>query len=70
MGTRRSGWPAFPGRLWQRNYYEQIIRDDLTLDRVREYIANNPLDWALDRENPACAPRRPEATGREESWQV
>jgi len=56
--------------LWQRNYYEQIIRDDLTLDRVREYIANNPLDWALDRENPACAPRRPEATGREESWQV
>ena len=37
--------------LWQRNYYEHVIRDDTSLDRVRDYILTNPLRWALDREN-------------------
>jgi hypothetical protein len=40
------------GRLWQRNYYEHIIRNEAELNRVREYIQNNPLRWQLDRENP------------------
>jgi REP element-mobilizing transposase RayT len=39
--------------VWQRNYYEHIIRDDRSLNRIRQYIANNPLQWELDRENPA-----------------
>jgi len=38
---------------WQRNYYEHIIRDEKSLDRIRDYIFNNPFSWALDRENPA-----------------
>jgi REP element-mobilizing transposase RayT len=38
--------------LWQRNYYEHIIRNEHELALTREYIANNPLQWALDRENP------------------
>jgi REP element-mobilizing transposase RayT len=38
--------------LWKRNYYEHIVRDDRELQRIREYIANNPAQWALDRENP------------------
>jgi REP element-mobilizing transposase RayT len=38
--------------VWQRNYYEHIIRDEAALNRIRKYIANNPLQWALDRENP------------------
>jgi REP element-mobilizing transposase RayT len=37
--------------VWQRNYYEHIIRDEESLNRIREYIANNPLQWAFDREN-------------------
>ena len=37
--------------VWQRNYYEHIIRDERSLNRVREYIAANPLRWHLDREN-------------------
>ena len=37
--------------LWQRNYYEHIIRDDESLNRIREYIFTNPLIWHLDREN-------------------
>ncbi|MEN6536023.1 MAG: transposase [Bryobacteraceae bacterium] len=34
-GVKRHGWPPFPGRLWQRNYYEHIIRDDMALSRIR-----------------------------------
>jgi putative transposase len=37
--------------LWQRNYYEHVIRDDEALNRIREYIMNNPLNWEFDREN-------------------
>jgi len=42
-----------PGaRVWQRNYWEHIIRDDRALDAIRRYIAENPLRWHLDRYNP------------------
>ena len=41
--------------LWQRNYYERIIRDERELNAIRQYIINNPLQWALDIENPARA---------------
>ncbi len=36
-------WKSFDGKLWQRNYYERIIRDEKELYRVRKYIKNNPL---------------------------
>ncbi len=32
-----------PGRFWQRNYYERIIRDRVELEQTRTYIRNNPL---------------------------
>jgi REP element-mobilizing transposase RayT len=38
-------------KLWQRNYYEHIIRNESELNRIREYIISNPLRWAEDREN-------------------
>ncbi len=38
--------------FWQRNYYEHIIRNEKKLNKIREYIINNPLKWLLDRENP------------------
>ncbi len=42
-----------PGqRLWQRNYYEHVIRNDEECDRVREYIFCNPMRWETDTENP------------------
>ena len=41
-----------PGEpVWQRNYYDRIIRDD-ELNRIREYIIDNPLKWDLDKDNP------------------
>ena len=39
--------------VWQRNYYEHVIRNNDELNRVREYIVNNPAQWSLDRENPS-----------------
>jgi len=42
--------------IWQRNYYEHIIRDEDDLHDIRRYILENPLKWALDRENPAAQP--------------
>ncbi len=40
---------ATPGApLWQRNYYEHVIRNEALLSEIREYIANNLLKWALD----------------------
>ncbi|MSQ17392.1 MAG: hypothetical protein EXR54_07490 [Dehalococcoidia bacterium] len=51
-GVGQQGWAPFPGKLWQRNYYEHVIRDDAELSRVREYIASNPAKWYLDAENP------------------
>ena len=51
-GVRRLGWPAFSGKLWQRGYYDHIIRSDQALDRIREYIVNNPAKWGEDPENP------------------
>ncbi len=51
-GVEQSGWPVFPGRLWQRGYYEHIIRDEPELDRIRRYIEGNPSQWETDAENP------------------
>ncbi len=39
--------------IWQRNYYEHIIRGENELNRIRQYISDNPLHWVLDKENPA-----------------
>jgi len=39
--------------VWQRNYYEHVIRRDESLSKIREYIETNQLSWALDKENPA-----------------
>ncbi len=39
-------------RLWQRDFYERVIRDDRELDLIREYIEGNPAGWDRDEENP------------------
>ena len=42
--------PGIP--VWQCNYHEHIVRNENELNRIREYIINNPLQWQFDRENP------------------
>ena len=52
INIHANDWPPFAGKLWQRNYYEHIIRNEDELNRIREYIKNNPLQWVNDRNNP------------------
>jgi putative transposase len=49
--------------LWQRGFHDHVVRDEAGLDRVREYIQNNPLRWHLDRENPAKIGARNQRAG-------
>jgi putative transposase len=54
--------PGIP--LWQRNYYEHIIRNEKDWDRIHRYIGSNPGMWAEDQENllnrpGEISPRRP-----------
>lgn len=42
--------------VWQRNYYERVIRDERELERAREYILDNPRRWAEDEYFPVPAP--------------
>jgi putative transposase len=51
-GVKELNWPPFPGKLWQRNYYEHIIRNDRELNAIRQYIIDNPAKWEQDRDNP------------------
>ena len=47
--VKHCGWLSFTGKLWQRNYWEHIVRDESELTRIREYIRNNPARWELDK---------------------
>jgi REP element-mobilizing transposase RayT len=51
-GVETRNWPQFHKRLWQRNYYEHIVRDETDLKRIRDYIVANPPNWNDDTENP------------------
>ncbi len=58
-----------PARIWQRNYYEHIIRDQDELEKIREYIRTNPLRWACDRHNPARGVLVQDESGRVFPWE-
>jgi putative transposase len=45
---------------WQRNYYEHVVRNGESLNRIRQYILENPARWAIDRENPDTSNPEPE----------
>ena len=47
-GVKQFGWMPFDRKLWQRNYYEHIIRDDASLQNIAFYIENNPANWQED----------------------
>jgi putative transposase len=51
-GVKQHGWRPFPGKLWQRNYWEHIVRNESELDSIRDYIRNNAKQWELDKLHP------------------
>ena len=50
--TRRIGRELNATGIWQRNYYEHIIRDHKDWDRIHRYLESNPSRWVQDEENP------------------
>jgi REP element-mobilizing transposase RayT len=48
-GVKTFGWTPFNGKLWQRNYYERIIRNEQSYQTISKYIINNPAKWADDK---------------------
>jgi len=49
-GVENQNWPRFYKRVWQRNYYEHIIRNEADLHRIHAYIQSNPAQWDKDKE--------------------
>ena len=62
--NRLRGRPA--AGVWQRNFYEHVIRNERELLEIRRYILENPLKWELDRENPMATGR----PGVSEPWEA
>ena len=50
--VRMNNVEPFPGKLWQHNYYEHIIRNETELNSIRQYIIDNPGKWEEDEDNP------------------
>ena len=53
--------------VWQRNYYEHVVRTSRALDAIREYIVQNPLRWELDTYNSEATKKDPKAV---ELWNL
>jgi len=47
--VKQHEWPPFNGKLWQRNYWEHVIRDEESYLHIAEYIVNNPAGWQNDK---------------------
>ena len=47
-GVHHKNWQLFYKKLWQRNYYEHVIRNDESLEKLQQYILNNPMQWQDD----------------------
>jgi putative transposase len=50
-GVKNNNWQPFDGKLWQRNYWEHIIRNENEYNRIAQYIINNPIKWGNDKLN-------------------
>jgi len=42
LGVKNNNWPPYSGKLWQRSFYDHVVRNDEDLRVLREYIVNNP----------------------------
>ncbi|MFA6104852.1 MAG: transposase [Victivallaceae bacterium] len=71
-GVKTEKWQSFNKKLWQRNYWEHIVRDESELDRICRYIKNNPRNWrndALGGEKGNAVREQPAEYGKE-IWMV
>lgn len=71
-GVKTKNWQPFYNKLWERNYWEHIIRNEGELSRIRNYIKNNPSKWENDKLNSSIGNRVQEnmESYEEESWMI
>ena len=76
-GVKNDDWPRFNGKLWQRNYWEHIVRNENEYNHIAQYIMDNPKKWALDKLNVGAGLcvcpntiREPSAIYNDEVWMV
>ena len=50
-GVKNKNWKPFNGKLWQRNYWEHVIRNKNEYQRISQYIIDNPIKWENDKLN-------------------
>jgi len=50
-GVKQNNWKRFDKKLWQRNYWDHIIRDENEFNRISQYIIDNPKKWKNDKLN-------------------
>ncbi|HCU57905.1 MAG TPA: transposase [Anaerolineaceae bacterium] len=50
QGVKNLGWPVFERRLWQRSFYEHVIRNERDHQAIVDYIVANPMNWEKDEE--------------------
>ena len=48
-GVKNQNWKSFDGKLWQRNYWDQIIWNEKSFQNISKYIFNNPSKWENDK---------------------
>ena len=51
-GIKTNNWQGFDGKLWQRNYWDHVIRNEQSLNDIAQYIINNPQNWEMDKLRP------------------
>ena len=49
-GVKQGRFPPFDKAIWQRNYYERIVRSEFEMNQIRQYITYNSLKWNMVRE--------------------
>ena len=50
-GVKNNNWQRFDDKLWQRSFWEHIVRDENEHQQIAEYINNNPIQWDIDKLN-------------------
>lgn len=50
--TKRIRAAGYPDFTWQSRFHDHVIRSEKSLEKIREYIMNNPMQWHMDQENP------------------
>ena len=51
-GVKTYHWHGFEGKLWQRNYWEHVIRNEQSRSEIAQYIITNPQKWEIDQLRP------------------